>query len=155
LRVQGHLCFLHLAFGIQASERIIGRFSRAAVLFLSVCCRASTCVFWSGWLSSYPHLSTFINALISPSHTLIRHTARARHSSRTTPEASLRPPLPLARAGLWPRLRRRRPQLGKKLCYVQFPQRFDGVDRRFGNRNVVFFDVRTDPDPAVVACRST
>jgi len=35
------------------------------------------------------------------------------------------------------------PQLGKKVCYVQFPQRFDGIDRhdRYSNRNVVFFDV--------------
>lgn len=35
------------------------------------------------------------------------------------------------------------PQLGKKLCYVQFPQRFDGIDTndRYANRNVVFFDV--------------
>ena len=35
------------------------------------------------------------------------------------------------------------PQVGKKLCYVQFPQRFDGIDRhdRYANRNVVFFDV--------------
>ncbi|KAF9610958.1 hypothetical protein IFM89_026046 [Coptis chinensis] len=35
------------------------------------------------------------------------------------------------------------PQLGKKLCYVQFPQRFDGIDRhdRYANRNVVFFDI--------------
>lgn len=35
------------------------------------------------------------------------------------------------------------PQAGKKLCYVQFPQRFDGIDRhdRYANRNVVFFDV--------------
>lgn len=35
------------------------------------------------------------------------------------------------------------PQIGKKLCYVQFPQRFDGIDRhdRYANRNVVFFDV--------------
>lgn len=35
------------------------------------------------------------------------------------------------------------PQLGKKLCYVQFPQRFDGIDHhdRYANRNVVFFDV--------------
>ncbi|KAK4407261.1 Cellulose synthase A catalytic subunit [UDP-forming] [Sesamum angolense] len=34
------------------------------------------------------------------------------------------------------------PQIGKKLCYVQFPQRFDGIDRhdRYANRNVVFFD---------------
>jgi hypothetical protein len=30
------------------------------------------------------------------------------------------------------------------VCYVQFPQRFDGIDRhdRYANRNVVFFDVR-------------
>ncbi|XXG89846.1 hypothetical protein AAC387_Pa12g1753 [Persea americana] len=35
------------------------------------------------------------------------------------------------------------PQLGKKLCYVQFPQRFDGIDRhdRYANHNVVFFDI--------------
>ncbi|KAL6564503.1 Cellulose synthase A catalytic subunit 4 UDP-forming [Orobanche minor] len=35
------------------------------------------------------------------------------------------------------------PQMGKKLCYVQFPQRFDGIDRhdRYANRNVVFFDI--------------
>lgn len=35
------------------------------------------------------------------------------------------------------------PQLGKKLCYIQFPQRFDGIDRhdRYANRNIVFFDV--------------
>uniref|UniRef100_A0A0E0BBH2 Cellulose synthase n=2 Tax=Oryza TaxID=4527 RepID=A0A0E0BBH2_9ORYZ len=34
-------------------------------------------------------------------------------------------------------------QLGKKLCYVQFPQRFDGIDRhdRYANRNTVFFDI--------------
>ncbi|KAL0284538.1 UNVERIFIED_CONTAM: Cellulose synthase A catalytic subunit [UDP-forming], partial [Sesamum angustifolium] len=33
------------------------------------------------------------------------------------------------------------PQAGKKICYVQFPQRFDGIDRhdRCSNRNVVFF----------------
>lgn len=38
------------------------------------------------------------------------------------------------------------PLLGKKVCYVQFPQRFDGIDRhdRYANRNVVFFDVRFD-----------
>nr|GFC23126.1 cellulose synthase A catalytic subunit 2 [UDP-forming]-like [Tanacetum cinerariifolium] len=32
---------------------------------------------------------------------------------------------------------------GKKICYVQFPQRFDGIDRhdRYSNRNVVFFDI--------------
>ncbi|CAA6673298.1 unnamed protein product [Spirodela intermedia] len=35
------------------------------------------------------------------------------------------------------------PQLGKKLCFVQFPQRFDGIDPndRYANRNVVFFDI--------------
>ncbi|KHN25933.1 Cellulose synthase A catalytic subunit 4 [UDP-forming] [Glycine soja] len=35
------------------------------------------------------------------------------------------------------------PQLGNKLCYVQFPQRFDGIDRhdRYANRNFVFFDI--------------
>lgn len=36
------------------------------------------------------------------------------------------------------------PASGKHVCYVQFPQRFDGIDRhdRYSNRNVVFFDVR-------------
>ncbi|KAJ7968739.1 cellulose synthase family protein [Quillaja saponaria] len=35
------------------------------------------------------------------------------------------------------------PQIGRNLCYVQFPQRFDGIDRsdRYANRNTVFFDV--------------
>lgn len=35
------------------------------------------------------------------------------------------------------------PNLGKYVCYVQFPQRFDGIDRndRYANRNTVFFDV--------------
>lgn len=35
------------------------------------------------------------------------------------------------------------PVLGKKVCYVQFPQRFDGIDMhdRYANRNIVFFDV--------------
>lgn len=35
------------------------------------------------------------------------------------------------------------PQVGKDVCYVQFPQRFDGIDKsdRYANRNVVFFDV--------------
>ncbi|KAJ0031933.1 hypothetical protein Pint_14347 [Pistacia integerrima] len=35
------------------------------------------------------------------------------------------------------------PQIGRKVCYVQFPQRFDGIDRhdRYANRNTVFFDV--------------
>ena len=35
------------------------------------------------------------------------------------------------------------PNLGRTVCYVQFPQRFDGIDRndRYANRNTVFFDV--------------
>uniref|UniRef100_A0A5B7BKR1 Cellulose synthase n=1 Tax=Davidia involucrata TaxID=16924 RepID=A0A5B7BKR1_DAVIN len=35
------------------------------------------------------------------------------------------------------------PQVNRDLCYVQFPQRFDGIDRsdRYANRNTVFFDV--------------
>ena len=35
------------------------------------------------------------------------------------------------------------PNLGKSVCYVQFPQRFDGIDKsdRYANRNTVFFDV--------------
>lgn len=35
------------------------------------------------------------------------------------------------------------PTLGKKVCYVQFPQRFDGIDShdRYANRNTVFFDI--------------
>lgn len=35
------------------------------------------------------------------------------------------------------------PQVGHDVCYVQFPQRFDGIDRsdRYANRNIVFFDV--------------
>ncbi|KAF4378171.1 hypothetical protein G4B88_022994 [Cannabis sativa] len=34
------------------------------------------------------------------------------------------------------------PHLGKKLGYVQFPQRFDGIDHdRYANRNTVFFDI--------------
>lgn len=39
------------------------------------------------------------------------------------------------------------PTSGKKICYVQFPQRFDGIDRhdRYSNRNVVFFDVCVSP----------
>lgn len=37
------------------------------------------------------------------------------------------------------------PLLGKRVCYVQFPQRFDGIDKndRYANRNTVFFDVST------------
>ena len=39
--------------------------------------------------------------------------------------------------------------LGKKTCYVHFPQRFDGIDRndRYANRNTVFFDVSIDQPP--------
>ncbi|TVU44479.1 hypothetical protein EJB05_03922, partial [Eragrostis curvula] len=35
------------------------------------------------------------------------------------------------------------PNLGRNICYVQFPQRFDGIDRndRYANRNTVFFDI--------------
>ncbi|XP_057967604.1 cellulose synthase A catalytic subunit 7 [UDP-forming]-like isoform X2 [Malania oleifera] len=35
------------------------------------------------------------------------------------------------------------PQVGKGVCYVQFPQRFDGIDKldRYANRNTVFFDI--------------
>uniref|UniRef100_A0A453ANE9 cellulose synthase (UDP-forming) n=1 Tax=Aegilops tauschii subsp. strangulata TaxID=200361 RepID=A0A453ANE9_AEGTS len=35
------------------------------------------------------------------------------------------------------------PNLGPQVCYVQFPQRFDGIDRndRYANRNTVFFDI--------------
>ncbi|KAF5195569.1 Cellulose synthase A catalytic subunit 3 [UDP-forming] [Thalictrum thalictroides] len=35
------------------------------------------------------------------------------------------------------------PNLGKTVCYVQFPQRFDGIDTndRYANRNTVFFDI--------------
>ncbi|KAE8777218.1 putative cellulose synthase A catalytic subunit 2 (UDP-forming) [Hordeum vulgare] len=35
------------------------------------------------------------------------------------------------------------PNLGRKICYVQFPQRFDGIDTndRYANRNTVFFDI--------------
>ncbi|KAK6123974.1 hypothetical protein DH2020_042319 [Rehmannia glutinosa] len=35
------------------------------------------------------------------------------------------------------------PQVGRDVCYVQFPQRFDGIDKsdRYANRNTVFFDV--------------
>ncbi|KAL8138089.1 hypothetical protein V2J09_004090 [Rumex salicifolius] len=35
------------------------------------------------------------------------------------------------------------PQIGRNVCYVQFPQRFDGIDRndRYANRNTVFFDI--------------
>ncbi|XP_075490592.1 cellulose synthase A catalytic subunit 7 [UDP-forming] isoform X1 [Primulina tabacum] len=35
------------------------------------------------------------------------------------------------------------PQVGKKVCYVQFPQKFDGIDKhdRYANRNTVFFDI--------------
>ncbi|KQK12573.1 hypothetical protein BRADI_1g04597v3 [Brachypodium distachyon] len=35
------------------------------------------------------------------------------------------------------------PNLGRNVCYVQFPQRFDGIDTndRYANRNTVFFDI--------------
>ncbi|CAI0377015.1 unnamed protein product [Linum tenue] len=35
------------------------------------------------------------------------------------------------------------PNLGRSVCYVQFPQRFDGIDKndRYANRNTVFFDM--------------
>ncbi|KAK7277485.1 hypothetical protein RJT34_22498 [Clitoria ternatea] len=35
------------------------------------------------------------------------------------------------------------PHIGKKLCYVQFPRRFDGIDcnDRYANHNTVFFDI--------------
>ncbi|KAL1831368.1 hypothetical protein ACET3Z_001019 [Daucus carota] len=35
------------------------------------------------------------------------------------------------------------PTAGKKICYVQFPQRYNGIDcqDRYSNRNVVFFEV--------------
>ena len=35
------------------------------------------------------------------------------------------------------------PAAGKKICYVQFPQRYNGIDcqDRYSNRNVVFFEV--------------
>ncbi|KAK1371592.1 Cellulose synthase [Heracleum sosnowskyi] len=35
------------------------------------------------------------------------------------------------------------PTTGKKICYLQFPLRYDGIDchDRYSNRNVVFFDV--------------
>ncbi|XP_010538576.1 PREDICTED: cellulose synthase A catalytic subunit 8 [UDP-forming] isoform X2 [Tarenaya hassleriana] len=35
------------------------------------------------------------------------------------------------------------PVVGQDVCYVQFPQRFDGIDKsdRYANRNIVFFDV--------------
>jgi cellulose synthase A len=39
------------------------------------------------------------------------------------------------------------PLVGKRICYVQFPQRFDGIDRsdRYANHNTIFFDVRITP----------
>uniref|UniRef100_A0A0D3CLC4 cellulose synthase (UDP-forming) n=1 Tax=Brassica oleracea var. oleracea TaxID=109376 RepID=A0A0D3CLC4_BRAOL len=35
------------------------------------------------------------------------------------------------------------PDLGKQVCYVQFPQRFDGIDKndRYANRNTIFFEI--------------
>ena len=40
------------------------------------------------------------------------------------------------------------PQVGRDVCYVQFPQRFDGIDKsdRYANRNTVFFDVSLNLD---------
>jgi hypothetical protein len=33
------------------------------------------------------------------------------------------------------------------VCYVQFPQRFDGIDRsdQYPNHNIIFFDVKITP----------
>jgi cellulose synthase A len=44
------------------------------------------------------------------------------------------------------------PNLGRGVCYVQFPQRFDGIDRndRYANRNTVFFDVSLQSSPVSV-----
>ncbi|KAJ8478000.1 hypothetical protein OPV22_021727 [Ensete ventricosum] len=38
------------------------------------------------------------------------------------------------------------PLVGKKVCYVQFPQRFDGIDGhdRYATRNIVFFDINME-----------
>ncbi|KAF9587287.1 hypothetical protein IFM89_000262 [Coptis chinensis] len=35
------------------------------------------------------------------------------------------------------------PQIGRKVCYIQFPQRFDDINRsdRYANRNSVFFNI--------------
>ncbi|KAH8964679.1 hypothetical protein BDL97_04G079500 [Sphagnum fallax] len=35
------------------------------------------------------------------------------------------------------------PSVGKRVCYVQFPQRFNGIDRsdRYANHNTIFFDI--------------
>ena len=48
------------------------------------------------------------------------------------------------------------PNLGKYVCYVQFPQRFDGIDRndRYANRNTVFFDVSSFISQSVLTCNS-
>lgn len=37
------------------------------------------------------------------------------------------------------------PQVGKDVCFVQFPQRFVGLDR-YANRNTIFFDVSSGTD---------
>jgi cellulose synthase A len=39
------------------------------------------------------------------------------------------------------------PSIGKRVCYVQFPQRFYGIDRndQYANHNIVFFDVKITP----------
>lgn len=41
------------------------------------------------------------------------------------------------------------PVVGQDVCYVQFPQRFDGIDKsdRYANRNIVFFDVKLPQTP--------
>jgi len=40
------------------------------------------------------------------------------------------------------------PEVARDVCYVQFPQRFDGIDKsdRYANRNIVFFDVSFKSD---------
>jgi len=49
------------------------------------------------------------------------------------------------------------PQLGNKLCYVQFPQRFDGIDQhdRYANRNFVFFDVSATHLNYIIICANS
>jgi cellulose synthase A len=40
-----------------------------------------------------------------------------------------------------------KPLVGKHVCYLQFPQRFDGIHRndQYANHNIIFFDVRITP----------
>jgi cellulose synthase A len=49
------------------------------------------------------------------------------------------------------------PQVGRKVCYVQFPQRFDGIDAhdRYANRNTVFFDVSLQFCQTYIMCLQT